>query len=176
MKKTLLILCACLFVAAILCFPMKTQFKEGGTTFYSALAYRVIVWHAIGPSTGESDPHILTGTDVYLFPRNFHEYEYYFERRFGAKLDENTATAPTTAEAPTATPDEPPAPTGLALNKDLLADLGMTYGELTQKYGLCIGQDGDAIQFEKGPGSYRFAFPGADRANSQRGLLEDAWH
>jgi len=45
----------------------------------------------------------------------------------------------------------------LQWNDDLLAELGMTYEELTDKYGPRTGQDGAAIRFENGPGSYSFA-------------------
>ena len=108
MKKKLLILCVCLLAIAILCFPMKTQFREGGTTFYSALAYRVIVWHVL--SSDENGPR--TGRDIYLFPNNFRDYEYYYEWRFGAKFDENATAAPATTEVPTELqpPTETPAP------------------------------------------------------------------
>ena len=47
-------------------------------------------------------------------------------------------------------------PANLRWNEALLAELGMTYKELIDKYGPRTGQDGDAIQFENGPGSYSF--------------------
>lgn len=44
----------------------------------------------------------------------------------------------------------------LQWNEALLAELGMTYGELTKKYGLRMEPDGDVIRFENSPGSYSF--------------------
>ena len=45
----------------------------------------------------------------------------------------------------------------LQWNEALLAELGMTYEELSAKYGPRAGQDGAAIRFANGPGSYSFA-------------------
>jgi hypothetical protein len=51
-------------------------------------------------------------------------------------------------------------PSALELNETLLAELGMTYDELTQRYGPRIGEDGTGIQFEKGIGFYHFMSDG----------------
>ena len=75
MKKKIIIALIIVTVLAVLVVPFKTQFKEGGTTMYTALAYRVIVWRAL-MNEGERK----TGTEFHFFPNNFHDYEYYFER------------------------------------------------------------------------------------------------
>ena len=171
MKKKLLILCVCLLAAAVLCFPVKTQFKEGGTAFYSALAYRVIVWHAISPSTDENDTHILTGTDVYLFPRNFHDYEYYFERRFGARFDKTET--PTTG---TATPEQ---------GSVLLFQYGGLQLEITN---VASASEADGLDHGTDPYSYTIytLYPGAhlhviqadmyDGSNTDEGMPYAKWY
>jgi hypothetical protein len=80
MKKILIIAGVILLIAAILCVPIKSQFREGGTTFYSALLYRVIEWNVLQPDLTK-----ITGRDVYFFPNNFREYDYYYEQRTGQK-------------------------------------------------------------------------------------------
>ncbi len=49
---------------AIACIPIPATLKDGGTRTYSALLYRVIVWHRLAGS-GYS-----TGVEVQLFPHN----------------------------------------------------------------------------------------------------------
>jgi len=75
MKKKIASAAAILIVLAVLLFPIKTQFREGGTTFYTAILYRVISWHAI-----ISADEMKTGTEVHFIPNNFHDYAYYFDR------------------------------------------------------------------------------------------------
>jgi len=158
MKKKLAIAMTIVAVLAVLLVPIKTQFREGGTTFYTAILYRVISWHAI-IDEGEKK----TGTEVHFIPNNFHAYEYYFDR----SQPETTTPAPDTASAQTTTdaPAEPSPPpvadpretsTSLQWNEALLAELGMTYEELAEKYGPRTGQDGTGIQFKNGYGDYHF--------------------
>ena len=75
MKKKIIIALILVAVLTVLVVPIKSQLKEGGTTMYTALAYRVIVWRAL-MNEGERK----TGTEFHLFPNNFHDYKYYFER------------------------------------------------------------------------------------------------
>ncbi|MCI8590048.1 MAG: hypothetical protein HFE77_04985 [Clostridiales bacterium] len=79
-----------------------------------------------------------------------------------------TATEPAT-EPSTETPTEPPTepmteaptePEGLQLNMDLLNDIGLTYDQLTEKYGEVNGfgrpHGGFGYRFENGYGNYIF--------------------
>ncbi len=74
-KKSVIITIVLLATLILLCIPMKTQFNDGGTVVYSALAYKVIVWHAI-----IAEGQFKSGTEFYVFPNNFHEYDYYFNQ------------------------------------------------------------------------------------------------
>ncbi|MCI8590046.1 MAG: hypothetical protein HFE77_04975 [Clostridiales bacterium] len=81
---------------------------------------------------------------------------------------DTTATEPATepsTETPTAPPTEPTTeaptePEGLQLNMDLLNDIGLTYDQLTEKYGELIKYNsphgGYAYNFKNGHGSYNF--------------------
>ncbi|HIZ19275.1 MAG TPA: hypothetical protein H9674_00250 [Firmicutes bacterium] len=51
---------------AIACIPIPATLKDGGTRNYSALLYRVIVWHRLAGGGGGYS----TGVEVQLFPRN----------------------------------------------------------------------------------------------------------
>lgn len=75
MKKKIVIIGITVVVFVILVFPIKVQYKEGGTIMYNSLTYKIIVWNAL---MGENE--IKTGTEVHLFPNNFHDYAYYLER------------------------------------------------------------------------------------------------
>ena len=75
MKKKIAAAAVILVILAVLLFPIKTRFRDGGTTFYTAILYRVISWHAI-----ISADEMKTGTEVHFIPNNFHDYAYYFDR------------------------------------------------------------------------------------------------
>lgn len=50
-------------------------YKDGGTTTYSALTYKVIIWHRISPEETYED------TDFYIFPFNFHKLDWYWSNK-----------------------------------------------------------------------------------------------
>ena len=75
MKKKIAAAAVILVILAVLLFPIKTRFRDGGTTFYTAILFRVISWHAI-----ISADEMKTGTEVHFIPNNFHDYAYYFDR------------------------------------------------------------------------------------------------
>lgn len=84
-KKIFAILIVILFIACLI--PFQTSYKDGGTKKYSAVLYKVMVWHMINPDydyenvdsngiyTG-TEPSYLIGTDVYIFPFNFGDKDY----------------------------------------------------------------------------------------------------
>jgi len=152
MKKKLVVAMIILAVLAALLVPIKTQFRDGGTTFYTAILYRVISWNALINADEKK-----TGTEVHFIPNNFRAYEYYFD-----PLPPDTVTPVQTTVAAPMEPTTPPVTdpremsAALKMNEALLAELGMTYEVLAEKYGPRAGQDGTGIQFEKGCGYYHF--------------------
>ncbi len=66
-KKKLIIVFAVMAVALLL-IPVRKVYEDGGTQTYTSLTYKVIVWKQID---GKS------GTELYLFPNNFHQLDYY---------------------------------------------------------------------------------------------------
>ena len=73
MKKKVIIICI-LVVLVILLFPIKLQYKDGGTIEYKAILYKVIKWHRID---NNYDSGYYEGTEIHLFPTNFHDLGYY---------------------------------------------------------------------------------------------------
>lgn len=61
-KVTIIIICL-----LVLFLPHKSIYRDGGTTTYSALTYKIIIWHRISPEKTYED------TDFYIFPFNFHK-------------------------------------------------------------------------------------------------------
>ena len=47
MKKRWILLIFIIFVFAILLFPIKHSYKDGGTVEYRAILYSVIFWHRL---------------------------------------------------------------------------------------------------------------------------------
>jgi len=72
-KKVIIVIAAAILLLALFT-PIKSSVNDGGTTVYSAILYKVIIWHQI-------DYHIpggfKTGTEIHFFPNNFHDLEYY---------------------------------------------------------------------------------------------------
>ena len=66
-KKKLIIVFA-VIAAVLLLIPVRKVYEDGGTQTYTSLTYKVIVWKQID---GKS------GTELYLFPNNFHQLDYY---------------------------------------------------------------------------------------------------
>lgn len=65
-KKTVIIILIVLFILLIIPVPLKL--KDGGTTTYNAVLYRIVVWHALD----ENEPSgYKTGTEFHIFPFNF---------------------------------------------------------------------------------------------------------
>jgi len=95
MKKKIALAAILLIVLAVLVVPIRTQFRDGGTTFYTALLFRVISWNAL-----IDENETKTGTEVHFFPKNFRDYEYYFGPR--AAVPEDTTAETTTAPVITA--------------------------------------------------------------------------
>ena len=62
-NKKLAVLCCVIGTLLFLLYPEKWIYKDGGTTQYWAPLYTVIKWKRLD--------HLKTGTDIYLFPKNF---------------------------------------------------------------------------------------------------------
>lgn len=71
MKKKIVIV---ILVLIVLLFPIRTQYKDGGTIEYKALLYRVIKWHNLD---NNYDDNIRTGTEFHLVPMNFKPIDYF---------------------------------------------------------------------------------------------------
>lgn len=69
-KRTYLLIITLILVT--LFFPIKFQYKDGGTVEYSALTYKIIKWNKL-----KNYGRIKTGIDVILFPNNIHSIDYY---------------------------------------------------------------------------------------------------
>lgn len=61
-----------IFILAILFVPMKFQYMDGGTIEYKSLSYKYIKWHRI-----RHNQQFYEGTDIYWFPNNMKQLEYY---------------------------------------------------------------------------------------------------
>ena len=72
MKKVGIIILVIVFLLILCLIPFRTVQKDGGTVVYSAVLYKVIVWHRAYINE-QSEPDFITGTDVYIFPFNFGE-------------------------------------------------------------------------------------------------------
>ena len=65
---------AIVLVMALLLFPIKLTYKDGGTTTYNAVLYKVIIWNILD----QNEPGgYRRGSEIHLFPNNFHDLEYY---------------------------------------------------------------------------------------------------
>ena len=73
MRKKIIII---LIVFLILIFPIRLQYKDGGTIEYRSLTYRIIKWHALDDYY---ESGFKTGTDFYLFPNNFKSIDYFYD-------------------------------------------------------------------------------------------------
>jgi hypothetical protein len=72
-KKIKLIMCI-VVVLIILFAPFNIQrYKDGGTATYTALSYKLIVWHQLD----DSIDGYKAGTEIHFFPNNFHNLDYY---------------------------------------------------------------------------------------------------
>lgn len=75
MKKKIVTAILIMIVAAILFVPMRVQAKDGGTTEYAALTYKVVSWKRLIDESNEDGSISKTGryerTRFYLFPNNF---------------------------------------------------------------------------------------------------------
>lgn len=69
-KVTIIIICL-----LVLFLPHKSIYHDGGTTTYSALTYKIIIWHRISPEKTYED------TDFYIFPFNFHKLDWYWSNK-----------------------------------------------------------------------------------------------
>lgn len=63
-KRKLVILCIVLLIA--MCFPIKYNYKDGGTVSYKAILYSYTKYHRL-----EKDDSYFTGTEFLIFPFNF---------------------------------------------------------------------------------------------------------
>ena len=70
MKKKIIIIVIVLLL--ILFVPIRIKHKDGGTVEYRALTYRIFKWNKLNP-----DGSYYVSKDIYIFPNNFHEFEYY---------------------------------------------------------------------------------------------------
>ncbi len=75
MKRKNIRLLIILGIVVILLFPIRNVYKDGGTTTYTSLTYKIIKWNSMIPVD-----EIKTGIEIYLFPNNFHDLEYYIRK------------------------------------------------------------------------------------------------
>ena len=73
MKKKIIIISVIVSILVILFIPISTTYKDGGTTVYSALTYKIVNWNRL--VNGE----YYTNTSVYFFPNNFKSYDELWE-------------------------------------------------------------------------------------------------
>ena len=74
MKKIIILI----VILIILLFPMKLQYKDGGTIEYRSLVYKIIKWHRLD---NYYDGGYKTGTEIYFFPNNFKPIDYFVEAK-----------------------------------------------------------------------------------------------
>ncbi|MGF7141835.1 hypothetical protein HNQ56_000245 [Anaerotaenia torta] len=72
MKRKKIRLIIILVIVAALLFPIRNIYKDGGTTTYTSLTYKIIRWNKM-----IHVDEMKTGTEIHLFPNNFHDIEYY---------------------------------------------------------------------------------------------------
>lgn len=76
MKKKRKLIIFIVIVLIILFIPLNiARCKDGGTVTYTALSYKVIVWHQLD----DSPDGYKTGTEIHFFPNNFHDINYYMK-------------------------------------------------------------------------------------------------
>ena len=61
-----------MFILFILFAPVKFQYTDGGTVEYKSLSYKFIKWHRIS-----NNQSFYEGVDIYWFPNNMKQLEYY---------------------------------------------------------------------------------------------------
>lgn len=71
-KKTILILC--LVVVFVLLVPISAAYKDGGTTTFTSLTYKIICWNAMDDNYENG---YKTGIEVHFFPNNFKSLDEY---------------------------------------------------------------------------------------------------
>ena len=87
MKNRKKIIVAILMLSFFCLIPVRSPLNDGGTVIYSAVLYKIIVWHQInlnarvftnsnGKQIDNNEPEFLTGTYFYIFPMNFGDKEY----------------------------------------------------------------------------------------------------
>ena len=69
---------ALLFIV-ILLFPIKLKYKDGGTTTYNAILYKIIVWNILDRNEPSG---FKRGVEIHLFPNNFYSLDYYEDITF----------------------------------------------------------------------------------------------
>ena len=61
-----------IFILLLLFVPIKFQYTDGGTIEYKSLSYKYIKWHRL-----RNNGSFYEGTDIYWFPKNTKQLEYY---------------------------------------------------------------------------------------------------
>ncbi len=62
------------FIIIFLFFPIRIQYKDGGSVEYKATTYKIIKWHRMNENY---DNGIKEGIEFHFFPTNFHSIDYY---------------------------------------------------------------------------------------------------
>lgn len=74
MKKKRKLLIYIIVVLIILFTPFNIQrYKDGGTSTYTSLSYKLIVWNQLD----NSPDGYRTGKEIHFFPNNFYDLNYY---------------------------------------------------------------------------------------------------
>lgn len=78
-RSKIILILAIVLVMVLFLFPIKLTYKDGGTTTYNAVLYKVIIWNILD----QNEPGgYRRGSEIHLFPNNFHDLEYYEEITF----------------------------------------------------------------------------------------------
>ena len=78
-KKKILIwiaVAAVVLTLAVLCFPIRYQYEDGGTVVYEAILYRVYRSHSMQAHTTDGDMAFLVGTIVEILGKTVYENTY----------------------------------------------------------------------------------------------------
>lgn len=113
MKRNRIIVIACVTVLAVLCFPLRFSYKDGGTVEYLAVLYRVTFYHAIAyEGTDENgDVWFASGSErVKAKPGEWWVFGGTEVQICGFTVYDNTGLRKV-ADAPEAESEQTPAPT-----------------------------------------------------------------
>ena len=63
-----------IILAILLLLPIKRVYKDGGTTTYTSISYKIIIWKTLESSESDDMKYAVSSKekiDFYIFPFNF---------------------------------------------------------------------------------------------------------